>query len=223
MAKQQAKVMADRWGYFISFEGGEGSGKTTQMRLLVDWIEQVAPHLQPLTTREPGGTEAAEDIRTLLVTGAANKWRSATEAMLMSASRHEHVENVIRPALAEGRIVISDRYKDSTTVYQGLVGGVDAASIAALHHLSCNGLAPDITFLLDMAEEEGLGRAVERGGDETRFESKGQSFHAAVRKGFLDLAAAEPDRFFVLNATASIDEIAFKIRSTVGQRLAIVK
>ena len=213
--------MADRRGYFISFEGGEGSGKTTQIRLLVDWIEQVAPQWRPLTTREPGGTDAAEGIRTLLVTGAADKWRPATEAMLMSASRHEHVENVIRPALAAGRIVISDRYNDSTTVYQGLVGGVDSASIAALHHLACYGHVPDITFLLDMDEDEGLGRAGDRGGDETRFESKGQSFHAAVRRGFLDLAAGAPDRFVVLNAAAPIEEIAVKIQSTVNQRLAI--
>ncbi len=213
--------MADRQGYFISFEGGEGSGKTTQIRLLVEWVEQVAPKWRPLTTREPGGTEAAENIRTLLVTGSADKWRPATEAMLMSASRHEHVENVIRPALAKGRIVISDRYSDSTTVYQGLVGGVDSASIAALHHLACNGLVPDITFLLDMDEDEGLGRVDERGGDETRFENKGQSFHAAVRQGFLELAASEPDRFVVLNAAASIGEIAAKIRNAIGQRFAI--
>ena len=213
--------MAGRQGYFISFEGGEGSGKTTQIRLLVEWVEQVAPQWRPLTTREPGGTEAAEGIRTLLVTGSANKWRPATEAMLMSASRHEHVENVIRPALAAGRIVISDRYSDSTTVYQGLVGGVDSASIAALHHLACNGLVPDITFLLDMDEDEGLGRADERGGDETRFESKGQSFHAAVRRGFLELAAGEPDRFVVLNAAAPIGEIAAKIRNAISQRFAI--
>ena len=213
--------MADRQGYFISFEGGEGSGKTTQIRLLVEWVEQVAPKWRPLTTREPGGTKAAENIRTLLVTGSADKWRPATEAMLMSASRHEHVENVIRPALAEGRIVISDRYSDSTTVYQGLVGGVDSTSIAALHHLACKGLVPDITFLLDMDEDEGLGRVDERGGDETRFESKGQSFHAAVRQGFLELAASEPDRFVVLNAAASIGEIAAKIRNAIGQRFAI--
>ena len=213
--------MADRQGYLISFEGGEGSGKTTQIQLLVEWVEQVAPQWRPLATREPGGTEAAEHIRTLLVTGAANKWRPATEAMLMSASRHEHVENVIRPALASGRIVISDRYSDSTTVYQGLVGGVDDASIAALHHLACNGIVPDITFLLDMDEDDGLDRADERGGEETRFESKGQSFHAAVRRGFLELAMSEPDRFVVLNAAAPIEEIAAKIRTSISQRFAI--
>ncbi len=213
--------MAYRQGYLISFEGGEGSGKTTQIQLLVEWVERVAPQWRPLTTREPGGTEAAEDIRKLLVTGSANKWRPATEAMLMSASRHEHVENVIRPALASGRLVISDRYSDSTTVYQGLVGGVDKASIAALHNLACNGLVPDITFLLDMDEDEGLGRADERGGDENRFESKGQSFHAAVRHRFLELAVGEPDRFVVLNAAAPIEEIAAKIRNTISQRFAI--
>ncbi len=213
--------MLNGQGHFISFEGGEGSGKTTQIRLLVEWIERVAPHWRPLTTREPGGTPAAEDIRTLLVTGAADKWRPATEAMLMSASRHEHVESVIRPALAEGRIVISDRYNDSTTVYQGLVGGVDFASITALHHLACNGLVPDITFLLDMDEEHGLNRAGVRGGLETRFESKGKSFHASVRRGFLDLASREPDRFVVLNAVAPIEDIAAIIRAAVCRRFVI--
>ena len=213
--------MADGQGYFISFEGGEGSGKTTQIRLLVDWIEQVAPQWRPLTTREPGGTPAAENIRALLVTGAADKWRPATEAMLMSASRHEHVENVIRPALAEGRVVVSDRYSDSTSVYQGFVGGVDGALIANLHHLACNGLVPDISFLLDMDEDVGLGRADGRGGNETRFESKGQAFHAAVRQGFLNLAAAEPDRFVVLNAAAPIEEIAATIRNVFSQRIAL--
>ncbi len=213
--------MADVQGYLISFEGGEGSGKTTQIRLLVEWIEQVAPKLRPLITREPGGTPAAEDIRSLLVTGAADKWRPVTEAMLMSASRHEHVENVIRPALAEGRVVISDRYSDSTTVYQGFVGGVDGALIASLHDIACNGLVPAITFLLDMDEDEGLSRANSRGGLETRFESKGQAFHAAVRKGFLNLAKAEPDRFVVLNAAAPIEETAAIIRKIFAQRIVV--
>ena len=213
--------MAGGQGYFISFEGGEGSGKTTQIRLLVEWVEQVAPQWRPLTTREPGGTEAAEDIRTLLVTGSADKWRPATEAMLMSASRHEHVENVIRPALAAGRIVISDRYSDSTTVYQGLVGGVDSASIAALHHLACNGLVPNITFLLDMDEDEGLGRADERGGDETRFESKGQIFSRGGAPGFLELAAGEPDRFCRFECSGPDREIAAKIRNAISQRFPI--
>ncbi len=213
--------MEEVQGYLISFEGGEGSGKTTQIRLLVDWIKKVAPQSRPLTTREPGGTPAAEDIRSLLVTGAADKWRPATEAMLMSASRHEHVENVIRPALAEGRVVISDRYSDSTTVYQGFVGGVDGTLIASLHDIACNGLVPDVTFLLDMDEDEGLGRAGGRGGDETRFESKGQAFHAAVRQGFLNLAAAEPDRFVILNAAAPIEEIAASVRDVFSQRFVV--
>ena len=139
----------------------------------------------------------------------------------MSASRHEHVENVIRPALAEGRVVVSDRYSDSTSVYQGFVGGVDGALIANLHHLACNGLVPDISFLLDMDEDVGLGRADGRGGNETRFESKGQAFHAAVRQGFLNLAAAEPDRFVVLNAAAPIEEIASTIRNVFSQRIAV--
>ncbi len=211
--------MQDNQGYFISFEGGEGSGKSTQIRLLFEWIEENSPEKRPLITREPGGTPGAEDIRKLLVTGRADKWLPATEAMLMSASRHEHVETVIKPALSEGRIVISDRYNDSTRVYQGLVGGVGIDDIAMLNRLACGGLVPDITFLLDMNENEGLGRVDDRGGDETRFESKGVHFHAAVRRGFLDLAAGEPERFVVLNASDSIENIATSIRDTVIKRI----
>jgi dTMP kinase len=213
--------MADGAGYFISFEGGEGSGKTTQISLLAQWIEQVAPSRCPLVTREPGGTPVAEDIRALLVKGSADKLLPATEALLMSASRHEHVERVIKPALADGRIVISDRYNDSTRIYQGIVGGVGSDAIAALNRLACGTLVPDITFLLDMDVDSGLGRADGRGGDETRFESKGASFHKAVRRGFLDLAESEPQRFVVLDAAASITELANSVRSAVTERLAL--
>ena len=118
-------------------------------------------------TREPGGTDSAESIRQLLVTGRADKWRAATEAMLMSASRHEHVEHVIRPAIASGAIVICDRFYDSTRVYQGIVGGVPEADIEALNNLACGDLVPDLTILLDMDVDEGLRRADERETAET--------------------------------------------------------
>ena len=212
--------MADGQGYFISFEGGEGSGKTTQIRLLVEWIEQVAPQWRPLMTREPGGTPAAEDIRTLLVTGAADKWQPATEAMLMSASRHEHVENVIRPALAEGRIVVSDRYSDSTSVYQGFVGGITSEELNGLDKLACNGLLPDLTLLLDIDSNVGLARTVERGGSEGRFEAKGEAFHRKVRQGFLARARNEPNRIVKIDGARPPDDVARDVISTVKELLA---
>ena len=133
-------------GYFITFEGGEGSGKSTQIQLLVDHISNFDPRIEPVVTREPGGTDSAESIRKLLVTGTAERWRAATEAMLMSASRHEHVVHVLRPALTAGKLVICDRYNDLTRVYQGVVGGVPRADIEALNNLACGDLVPDLTI-----------------------------------------------------------------------------
>jgi dTMP kinase len=207
-------------GYFITFEGGEGSGKTTQIQSLANHIKGCLSGFDLLLTREPGGTDSAESIRQLLVTGRADRWRAATEAMLMSASRHEHVVHVLRPALAEGRIVISDRYNDSTRVYQGLVGGVPNEDIEALNRLACGDLVPDLTILLDMDVDEGLHRAGARATSESRFESKGADFHRKVRQGFLDLAATERDRFVVIDAARNVDAITGDIVAAVMPRLA---
>jgi dTMP kinase len=207
-------------GYFISFEGGEGSGKTTQIQALANHIESHVSGCELLLTREPGGTESAESIRQLLVTGRADRWRAATEAMLMSASRHEHVVHVLRPALAAGRVVICDRYNDSTRVYQGEVGGVPRVDIEALNRLACGDLVPDLTILLDMDVEEGLRRAGARATAESRFESKGPDFHQRVRQGFLDLAAREGDRFVVIDAARAVDDVAADIVAAVMPRLA---
>ena len=206
-------------GYFITFEGGEGSGKTTQIQLLASHIESQILDYNLLLTREPGGTDSAESIRQLLVTGRADRWRPATEAMLMSASRHEHVAHVLRPALEAGQIVICDRYNDSTRVYQGIVGGVPAEDIEALNRLACGGLVPDLTLLLDMDVEEGLHRAGARATMESRFESKGEDFHHQVRRGFLDLAAREGERFVVIDAARDIDTVAGDIVAAVMPRL----
>lgn len=203
-------------GLFITFEGGEGSGKTTQIQLLEEWFKSDEQSIEPLVTREPGGTAAAEAIRKLLVTGSAEKWLPTTEAMLMSASRHEHVERMIKPALARNQVVICDRYNDSTTVYQGIVGGVDRDAIAGLNQLACGDLVPDITILLDLDVDRGLDRADGRGGDETRFEAKGRTFHANVRDGFLALAKQEPERFCVIDASGAIDEIFAHVRDAVS-------
>lgn len=209
-------------GFFITFEGGEGSGKSTQIQYLVNRIQSDLEDVETLVTREPGGTESAESIRNLLVTGRADKWRPATEAMLMSASRHEHVVHVLRPALAAGKIVLCDRYNDSTRVYQGLVGGVPEDDIEALNNLACDGLVPNLTILLDMDVETGLARASDRRGSESRFESKGISFHQQVRRAFLDLAARHDQRFVIIDASGSQEAVAEEIAGHVMARLAAV-
>ena len=211
-------------GYFITFEGGEGSGKTTQIQMLLQHVESEFPTLNTVVSREPGGTASAESIRKLLVTGAADKWRAATEAMLMSASRHEHVVHVLRPALEAGKLVLCDRYNDSTRIYQGVVGGVPSADIEALNDLACEGLVPDLTVLLDMDVETGLNRAVERSGqgtpgDESRFESKGMDFHRDVRQAFLALAADHQERFVVIDAARDAVEVAKDVAGAVMPRL----
>ena len=210
-------------GYFITFEGGEGSGKSTQIQLLVDHLSRALSGVAPVVTREPGGTDSAESIRQLLVTGKAERWRAATEAMLMSASRHEHVAHVLRPALAAGKLVICDRYNDSTRAYQGLVGGVSREDIEALNRLACGDLVPDLTILLDMDVAEGLRRASDRAGDESRFESKGLEFHQKVRTAFLDLAGRYPDRFVIVDAGRSVETVAADIVDIVMPRLATAR
>ena len=207
-------------GLFITFEGVEGSGKSTQIQRLADRIKSKDANLDLLVTREPGGTDSAESIRQLLVTGRADKWRAATEAMLMSASRHEHVEHVIRPAIASGAIVVCDRFYDSTRVYQGIVGGVPEADIEALNNLACGNLVPDLTILLDMDVDEGLRRADGRETAETRFESKGVEFHRKVRSGFLELAARHSGRFVVIDAGREIDLVTSDIEAAVLPRLS---
>jgi dTMP kinase len=206
-------------GLFITFEGVEGSGKSTQIQRLEDRIKSKIVNVDLLVTREPGGTDSAESIRQLLVTGRADKWRAATEAMLMSASRHEHVEHVIRPAIESGAIVVCDRFYDSTRVYQGIVGGVPEPDIEALNRLACGNLVPDLTILLDIDVDEGLRRADGRETAETRFESKGVEFHRKVRSGFLELAARHSGRFVVIDAGREIDLVTSDIEAAVLPRL----
>ena len=198
-------------GLFITFEGGEGSGKTTQIQQLKNWIESNMDSVNLCLTREPGGTIEAESIRALLLNGAASKWQPATEAMMMSASRHEHVINVIKPALVRGDIVICDRFTDSTHVYQGYVGGVDNALLEGLDQLSCQGLVPDLTLLLDMDSCAGLARTIQRGSAESRFESKGAAFHQKVRQGFFERAEKYPDRIAKIDAAKSADAVTMDV------------
>jgi len=207
--------MVEMRGLFITFEGCEGSGKTTQIQQLKEWIESSIGSVNLCMTREPGGTIEAESIRTLLLNGVANKWQPATEAMMMSASRHEHVIHVIEPALSRGDIVICDRFTDSTHVYQGYVGGVDNALLDGLDQLSCQGLVPDLTLLLDIDSNAGLARTIQRGIAESRFESKGVTFHQKVRQGFVERAEKYPDRITKIDAAKPAGEVTMDVIAAV--------
>ena len=187
-------------GFFISFEGGEGSGKTTQIKLLANWIQSVWRG-KVTQTREPGGTHGAELIRQLLVTGDKERWDSVTEALLMTASRRDNLMRIIKPALDDGDVVITDRFFDSTSVYQGLVGGVAPEIITALNTLCLDHISPDITILLDIDPELGLKRSNRVENAETRFEDMGLEFHQRVRKAYLELAQSNSDRFIVIDAS----------------------
>lgn len=205
-------------GLFITFEGGEGCGKTTQIQKLADHIKGITP-TPFVVTREPGGVPAAELIRGILVNGHAETWRPATEGLLMSAARHEHVEQIIRPALAQNKLVISDRFVDSTIVYQGIVGGVSADDIAAMNKIACGDIYPNVTIILDIDSQIGLARAKSRGNEEDRFEAKGHAYHEKVRAGFLEIAANAPSRCTVIDANRAPDAIAADIWQLVRPHL----
>jgi len=186
-------------GRFITIEGGEGSGKSTQITLLKAAFESAnVPHL---ITREPGGEEGAEAIRALLVTGDKNRWDALAETLLFTAARVQHMARLITPALAEGKLVLCDRFMDSTRVYQGVGKGISPAFIDALHNLTLGNTMPDVTFILDIDPVIGLARAKGRQGNETRFEGMELEFHQQVRAGFLAIARAEPARCHVIDAT----------------------
>jgi len=185
---------------FLSLEGGEGAGKSTQARALAAAL--AARGIDAVVTREPGGSEGAEAIRALLMQGEATRWSAQSEALLFAAARADHVEKVIRPALAAGQWVLCDRYIDSTRAYQGVAGGVDDAAILALHAFGSGGLLPDRTFWLALPEELGATRAATRDGVAAdRFARRGRDFHAAVADAFSRFAAAEPQRFHRIDAT----------------------
>ncbi|HJV41595.1 dTMP kinase [Caulobacter sp.] len=204
-------------GFFISFEGGEGAGKSTQIRRLAERL-RAAGH-DVVVTREPGGSPGAEAIRELLVNGSADRWSPVTETLLMYAARRDHVERVIRPALARGAVVLCDRFADSTRAYQGAGGDAPATLIAALEDHVLGGTIPDLTLILDLPAEIGLTRAEARGGA-ARFESKGLAFHERLRAGYLEIARREPERCVVIDADAEIDAVTTAILVAVDKRLA---
>jgi dTMP kinase len=206
-------------GRFITFEGGEGAGKSTQVRRLVDRLGGAG--LAVVATREPGGSPGAESIRNLLVTGEADRWSPVTETLLMYAARRDHIERVIAPALARGAWVVCDRFADSTRAYQGAAGGTDPALIAALEAQVLETTRPDLTLVFDLPVEAGLARAAERAGAETRFESKGAAFHERLRAAFLEIATAEPGRCTVIDGGASMDAVEAAVWEAVRLRLAV--
>jgi len=187
---------------FITIEGGEGTGKSTLIRGLVETL--TAKGRDVIQTREPGGSLGAEDIRSLLVTGDADRWDAMTELLLVNAARRDHVERVIRPAIARGSTVLCDRYVDSTRCYQGM-RGVPRALIDSLHE-GAIGLNPSVTLILDIPPEKGLARAADRGGD-ARFESMGLDYHTSLRKAFLAIAKSEPERCTVIDAMQSKEDV----------------
>lgn len=205
-------------GRFITLEGGEGAGKSTQIRLLKDALEVTG--LDVLVTREPGGSPGGEDIRNLLVKGDT-PWEPLTEALLNYAARHEHLEKVILPALNDGAWVLCDRFADSTMAYQGYGHGMDREIIRRLHRLIVGETAPNLTLILDMPVETGLARASERGEGEDRYERMGQEFHNRLRQGFLDIAKKDPVRYEVIDATGDIGAVAMAIHDAVATRLKV--
>jgi dTMP kinase len=204
---------------FITFEGGEGGGKSTQSKLLADRLESAG--MDVLHTREPGGTTGAEQIRELLVKGEASRWDAMTEILLHMAARRDHVEKCILPALAAGKIVICDRFMDSTIAYQGYGHGISVDIIRQMHALAIGALQPDITFILDIAPEEGIARANRRNDGNNRYEAMQLAFHQRLREGFRAIAAAQPQRCVVLDATENLQEIHSQILSELKQRTKI--
>lgn len=208
--------MVERRGKFITFEGGEGCGKTTQIERLERALRQTG--IAAERTREPGGTEGAEAIRALLLTGDPDRWDVLSETLLFYAARVQHVRARILPALEAGKMLLCDRFADSTRVYQG-IKGVPRAQIEQLHALALGALEPDVTLLLDIDPDIGLRRAASRSGDETRFERMDRTFHQRVRQEFLALASAAPQRFAVIDASGSPDEVHQEILRVVSMRL----
>lgn len=206
-------------GRFITFEGGEGAGKSTQVKRLAARLQ--GQGLEVVTTREPGGSPGAESIRDIVLRGDADRWSPVTETLLMYAARRDHIERVIRPALARGAWVVCDRFADSTRAYQGAAGGTDPGLISALETYILEDVRPDLTLVFDLPPEVGLERAHARAGAEMRFESKGMAFHQRLRDGFRAIAEAEPDRCAVIDATAAMDAVEAAIWTAVSERLAV--
>jgi dTMP kinase len=209
-------------GRFITVEGGEGAGKSTQVDALVEALARGG--IPALRTREPGGSAGAEAIRELLLTGADERWDPVTEVLLLNAARRDHVARLIRPALERGLWVVSDRFFDSTIAYQGYGRGVALAELIAAHHLAVGDFLPDLTLILDLPVTEGLARAARRGpggAAEDRFERLDRAFHERLRLGFREIAAESPGRCVLIDAARDIESVGRAVLAAVRERLAV--
>ena len=205
-------------GKFITFEGGEGAGKSTQVKRLAG---SLARHgYSVVETREPGGSPGAEEIRRLLVEGSVDKWDAMTEALLLMAGRRSHLRDLIDPALQRGDWVLCDRFSDSTIAYQGYGQGMDISIIREIQRLAIGDVRPDLTLLLDIPAEKGLGRAEARG-DAARYERMDIDMHHRIRDGFLQMVSNEPERFEVIDAQGTVDAIENQIRNCIYRRFGL--
>lgn len=205
-------------GRFITFEGGEGAGKSTQLALLRDRVAALGREV--VTTREPGGSPRAERIRDFVLSGAAKRFGPFAETLLFASARADHVDGVIRSALARGAVVICDRFIDSTRVYQGALGGVLPETIATLERVALDGVTPDVTLVFDVDVSIGMGRAIQRrqltGEAADRFEAEGAAFHSGVARAFRDVAASESRRCRVIDADGTPDVVAERVWAAVS-------
>ena len=205
-------------GKFITFEGGEGGGKSTQAARMAGYLR--GKGLEVLETREPGGTPESEALRDLLVQGDPDRWSAMSELLLVTAARVEHVNRLIEPALTEGKWVICDRFADSTLAYQGIAGELGLELVEQLQKLAVGATAPDVTFLLDVRAEAGLQRAEKRGGA-ARFEKKGSAFHQTLRDGFLALANENPQRIVLIDGEDTFDNVWGQIEIELRRRFKL--
>ena len=206
-------------GRFISFEGGEGAGKSTQARRLAAALEKRG--ISCVITREPGGSPGAEEIRNLLVNGEPGRWDGLTETLLLYAARTDHVARTIKPAMEQGRWVLCDRFADSTWAYQGAGRGIDRETVRRIEAVAIGDFKPDCTFILDLPAEEGLKRANARASAESRFEQFDIGFHERLRQAFLDIAKRAPDRCRVIDAGADEDTVAQAIWKASAARFGL--
>ncbi|MDE0723912.1 MAG: dTMP kinase [Alphaproteobacteria bacterium] len=205
-------------GVFITFEGGEGSGKTTQIKALSEAL--AAAGVDHIMTREPGGCPSAEELRNLILTGAKDRWTDMGELLLYTAARAEHLERVIRPALAAGKVVLCDRFADSTMVYQGISRGLGERTVEQLQTIVIGETAPDATVYFDIAPEIGLARSGGWDNGENRIEQEGLEFHTKVRDGFVALTKKHPERFVTIDASASVEDVFASLVSVLTDYFA---
>ncbi len=211
--------MSGTRGHFISFEGGEGAGKSTQIARLAEWLS--GRSIDAVKTREPGGSPGGEVIRKLLVEGDADRWDGKTEALLHFAARADHLARTIRPALKEGRWVLCDRFADSSMAYQGYGHGLGPAFIQTLYDLVVGDEGPELTLIFDLPVEEGLKRAASRAGGEDRYEGMDKAFHERLRAAFLDIAKKAPERCVVIDAGQDMDAVTAAMIAAVTRHFGL--